>query len=140
MNSALTSNLVAGLLIVGALVGVRARLRAGAAQRPQGPAAELLRVGGQVISQHRLTLRWTLRYPLPDGRPHEFEVPRTRPEKLTEGMPVIVLVDPADPRRARLDVPPRAQVLRRLRLILLLFLGAVLLVAEPVAAFIFSLG
>lgn len=140
MSRAVLNSLPGALLVVGTLVLVGLRLRTWAARRPARPTGELVRVAGQVISQHRLTLRWTIRHPLPDGRPHDFEVPRTRPEKLTEGMPVAVLVDPADPLRARLDVPERAALLRRLRLILVLSFAVLLLVALPVAAFLFSLG
>ncbi len=81
--------------------------------RPGGDASRLVRVTGQVISQHRVTLRWTIRYPLPDGSPSEFLVERTtRPMRLREGMAVSVLVDPADPHRARLDMPQRTAFIR----------------------------
>lgn len=80
------------------------RLAGRLSRRPRTDASRLVRVSGQVISQHRFTLRRTIRCPLPDGSPSEFRVERTtRPVRLREGMIVSVLVDPADPRRARLD-------------------------------------
>lgn len=89
------------------------RLAGWTSRRPRGDTSRLVRVTGQVISQHRVTLRWTIRYPLPDGSPSEFLVERTtRPMRLREGMAVSVLVDPADPHRARLDMPQRTAFIR----------------------------
>ncbi len=112
------------------------RLAGWLSRRPRTDASRLVRVSGRVISQHRVTLRWTIRYPLPDGSPSEFRVERTtRPMRLREGMVVSVLVDPADPRLARLDRPERTAFIR----MILVGVAAAFLVPLLVAGIAFLL-
>jgi hypothetical protein len=136
----MVSTLIGVALVALAVASVVMRLRARRGARPRTASAGLVRVPGQVVSQHRLTLRWTIRYPLPDGTPHEFLVERTLPEKLSEGMAVPVLVDPADPHRARLDVPERDRVVSGVVIGVAATFVVVLLVVGGFAAFLFSLG
>ena len=65
---------------------------------------------------------------------------RTLPEKLSEGMPVTVLVDPADPRRGRLDLPERDRVVKGVLIGVAAVFGVGLLLVGAFAAFLFSLG
>lgn len=102
--------------------------------RPRG--TDLVRVPGRVVSQHPLTLRWTIAY----GPGQELTVARTLPERLSEGMPVAVLVDPSDPARARLDLPEREQFVRRVVLGVLAAVLVVALLAGAFAGLLFSLG
>ena len=102
--------------------------------RPRGE--DLVRVPGRVVSQHPFTLRWTIAY----GGGQELTVARTLPERLAEGMPVTVLVDPADPALARLDLPERERFVRRVVLGVLAAVLVVALVAGAFAGLLFSLG
>lgn len=119
---------VAVVVLAGALL-VR---RAGG--RPRG--VDLVRVPGRVVSQHPFTLRWTIAY----GPGEELTVARTLPERLSEGMPVSVLVDPSDPARARLDLPERERFVRRVVLGVLAAVLVAALVAGAFAGLLFSLG
>jgi hypothetical protein len=97
-----------------------------------------IRVPGRVVRlRGRGAGGWVVQYPLPDGSLTELTVPYTRPSPLREGMVVPVLVDPADPLRARLDYEPQREVNRVLKagltvagvtvLLLLLLVGATFL-------------
>lgn len=129
MLSTLFGLAVAVLTLAALALRVRGRMSA----RPRADDAQLLRVPGQVISQHPFTLRWTIRYPLPDGSANEFLVERTLPEHLREGMAVSVLVDPADPRRARLDMPGRSQFIKVILITVAVLVGVPLVIAGIVA-------
>ena len=123
-----------GIALAALVLGSLAlRVRGRVSRRPRTADAQLVLVPGQVISQHRFTLRWTIRYPLPDGSANEFLVERTLPEHLRQGMAVSVLVDPADPRRARLDMPGRSQFIQVLLITVAVLVGGPLVIAGIVA-------
>lgn len=123
-------DLVRVVVVLGTVGGAIYLIRGRTTRRPRTNRAQLVRVPGQVISQHRFTLRWTIRYPLPDGSSSEFLVERTLPEHLREGMAVSVLVDPADPRRARLDMPQRTAFIRAI------LFGVAAMVVTPLVLFV----
>lgn len=101
------------LLLVAVLVVGLTRRRPdpvppGALHAP-APAGRV-RVTGEVLPASPLSPVLRVRYPLPDGRDGELRAPVTRPAVLRPGMLVPVLVDPARPYDARLDVPAHASV------------------------------
>ena len=120
-----------GVAVLVLAVGLLLRRTGG---RPRG--GDLVRVPGRVVSQHPFTLRWTIAY----GAAQELTVARTLPERLSEGMPVTVLVDPSDPARARLDLPERERFVRRVVLGVLAAVLVVALLAGAFAGVLFSLG
>jgi len=117
-----------------------AAARSRTSRRPRTSEAHLVGVPGQVLTQHPFTLRWTISYPLPDGTPGDLQVERTLPEMLREGMPITVLIDPADPRRARLDVPERAHTISSIRTGVMVSFVFALVVLGLVIGVVFSLG